>query len=163
MIDQLINPGRRKVLSGIAATAANTFFCSYIGHTRHVMAAGGSLPKPDLIDVHHHFVPSFYASEHREHIAAVAGGRIHPAYLNWSVERAIEAMDKEGVAIAVLSLTTPGVWFGDAQSAAKTARRVNEYATELAGNHRGRFGLFAAIPLPDTESSLHEIEYGLGS
>ena len=116
-----------------------------------------------LIDVHHHFVPPFYVSEHREQIAAAAGGRTHPAYLSWTVEQAIEAMDKNGVAIAVLSLTTPGVWFGDAKRAADTARRVNDYAAELISKYPGRFGLFAVVPLPDTESSLREIEYAFSS
>ena len=95
------------------------------------MSSGAYLPKPGLIDVHHHFVPPFYVSDHREHIAAAAGGRTHPAYLTCTVEHAIEAMDKNGVATAVLSLTTPGVWFGDARMAAQLARKVNEYVAEL--------------------------------
>jgi predicted TIM-barrel fold metal-dependent hydrolase len=84
---------------------------------------------------------------------------MHPAYLSWVPEQAIAAMDKQAVATAVLSLTTPGVWFGDANVAAQTARRVNEYAADLARSHPGRFGLFAVIPLPDAERSLREIEY----
>jgi 6-methylsalicylate decarboxylase len=122
----------------------------------------GSVPMRGLIDVHHHFVPPFYFSDNRERIAAAAGGRIHPAYANWTPEQTIAAMDKQGVAAAVLSLTTPGVWFGDAKSAAQTARQVNEYAADLARRHPGRFGLFAVIPLPDTEGSLREIDYAFG-
>jgi len=82
--------------------------------------------------------------------------------LSWTPEQAIAAMDKHSVATAVLSLTFPGVWFGDPQAAARTARRVNEYAADLARSHPGRFGRFAAIPLPDTEGGLREIEYVLG-
>ena len=42
---------------------------------------------------------------------------MHPAYSSWTRTQAIEAMDKHDVATAVLSLTTPGVWFGDRQAA----------------------------------------------
>ena len=118
-----------------------------------------AVAKASLIDVHHHFVPPFYFSDNRDRIAAAAGGRMHPAYASWTSEQAIAAMDKQGVATAVLSLTTPGVWFGDAQGAAQTAHRVNKYAADLARSHPGRFGHFAVLPLPDTESSLREIEY----
>jgi predicted TIM-barrel fold metal-dependent hydrolase len=89
----------------------------------------------------------------------MAGGRMHPAYASWSSGQMIAAMDEQGVATAVLSLTTPGVWFGNPKTAARTARRVNEYAADLVQSHPGRLGLFAVISLPDTESSLREIEY----
>ena len=135
---------------------------SRAGRLASVFAQAPSTTKRRLADVHHHFVPPFYLAENRERIAAAAGGRMHPAYLSWTSEQMIAAMDKHGVQIAVLSLTTPGVWFGEGETAAQTARRVNEYAANLARNHPGRLGLFAVIPLPDTERSLREIEYAFG-
>lgn len=114
-----------------------------------------------FIDVHHHFVPAFYFSENKERIAAAAGGRIHPGYASWTPEGTIEVMDQQGVATAVLSLTTPGVWFGSPKPAAELARRVNEYAADLVQRHPRRFGFFAVIPLPDAESGLREIDYAL--
>lgn len=117
------------------------------------------MPLMDLIDVHHHYIPPFYLAENRERIAGARGGQLTSAWLNWSPERAIEAMDASGVRTAVLSLSTPGVWFGDPQAARQTARRVNEYAAGLSRSYPGRFGLFAALPLPDTDGSLREIEY----
>ncbi len=114
-----------------------------------------------LIDVHHHPIPPFYLSEYRDRIAGSRGGEITRAWLEWTPEKSLAAMDANHVATAILSLTTPGVWFGDVESARKTARRFNEYAAELARAHPGRFGVFAAIPLPDTEGSLREIAYAL--
>lgn len=121
------------------------------------------IPNRGVIDVHHHFVPPFYFAENRERIAAAANGSMHPAYASWSSDQAVEAMDKHGVATAALSLTTPGVWFGDGQSASQMARRVNEYGADLVRKYPKRFGLFAVIPLPDVESSLREIEYAFST
>lgn len=114
-----------------------------------------------MIDVHHHHIPPFYLEEYRERISGSRGGKLNPAWLSWSPERALEAMDAAHVSTAVLSLTSPGVWFGDPVAAARTARKVNEHAAELGRTHKGRFGLFAAVPLPDPKASLNEIEYSL--
>ena len=114
-----------------------------------------------LIDVHHHPIPPFYLAENRERIAGARGGEITRAWLEWTPELSLAAMDAHNVALSVLSLTTPGLWFGDIDAARSTARRFNEYSVELIHRYPGRFGFFAAIPLPDTEGSLREIAYAL--
>jgi predicted TIM-barrel fold metal-dependent hydrolase len=153
---------RRNFISGIASAGLGAVACSSFGLLKSAFSPIPVLAKSGLIDVHHHFVPPFYFSDNRDRIAAIAGGRMHPAYATWTSEQALAAMDKEGVATAVLSLTTPGVWFGDAR-AAQTARRVNEFGADLVRRHPARFGLFAAIPLPDMETSLREIEYAFSA
>ena len=154
---------RRSFIPGIAGAELGALaYSSY----RPILSAFGQTPavaNGRLIDVHHHFVPPFYLSENRDRIAGASGGRMNPAWSNWTPAQAIAAMDEHGVGTAILSLTTPGTWFGDAKSASQTARRVNEYAADLGRSHPGRFGFFAAIPLPDTDSSLHEIDYSLGT
>ena len=145
---------RRKFLAGLGATGVVAMTSA--PSIRPARADGRR-----LIDVHSHMVPPFYLAENRDRIAGSRGGEITAAWLEWSPQRSLDAMNKYGVETSMLSLSTPGLWFGNAEEARATARRVNDYGAELVRNHPGRFGLFAAIPLPDTEGSLREIEYAL--
>lgn len=149
------------MLSGMAAVGLGAS-ASIIARASPVLAQTATrVSKPALIDVHHHFIPPFYIVENRDRIAGSRGGQISPAWLEWEPQKALDAMDAQGVTTAVLSLSTPGVWFGDAQAARRTARLCNDYAAELARSHPRQFGLFPVVPLPDTEGSLREIEYAL--
>ena len=109
--------------------------------------------RPHRIDIHHHVAPPKYIEEMRK--------LLQPPTLAWSPERSIEDMDRAGVATAITSITTPGVWIGDDARGRRVARECNDYAARLVGDFPGRFGMFAALPLPDTKASLSEIEYGL--
>ncbi|WP_270936295.1 amidohydrolase family protein [Falsiroseomonas oryzae] len=153
-------PSAAPVLSpaGDQASITPTLATTRPDETRHA-AKAVEQRSAGLVDIHHHAIPPFYLAENRERIAGSRGGQISRAWLEWTPEQTLEAMDEHGVSTAVLSLSTPGVWFGDIEAACHTARRFNEYATTLARDHAGRFGLFAAVPLPDTEGSLREIEY----
>ena len=110
-------------------------------------------PPPSIIDVHHHISPPAYNQE------LIARGINEPPLQRWSVQKSLDDMDKAGVATAVTSITTPGVWFGDSNAARRLARKCNDYAATLARDRPGRFGVFASLPLPDTEGSLQEIGY----
>lgn len=81
----------------------------------------------------------------------------------WSPQRSIEDMDKGGVATTIMSISTPGVWAGDPEEAATLARLCNEYGAKLKQTHRGRFGYFAVLPLPDIDRSLRELAYAVES
>ena len=109
--------------------------------------------KPYRIDVHHHVVPPSYLAE--------IASRLLGSAAQWTPELSIEDMDKSGIGKSVLSLIQPGVWFGDVDEARRLAREANDYGAGVARDFPGRFGLFAAVPLPDAEGSLKEIEYGL--
>lgn len=139
---------RRNLLTGSAAFAATAALPD-------VMRAQPSTPPPApfRIDVHHHLTPPDY-------IASIGNrNRIPKPSLDWSVAKTLEDMDAAGVQTAMLSITTPGLWFGDAGAAAKLARACNEYATKLRIENSGRFGSFAALPMPGIEATLGEIAY----
>lgn len=113
----------------------------------------------DLVDVHHHIWPPAYMNKARNRVVAQAQGYLPARVLEWTPERSIAEMDRGGAATSIVSISTPGVWFGKAEDARVLARQCNEYAARLASDYPGRFGFFAAIPLPDAEGSLREIAY----
>ncbi len=111
-------------------------------------------PARTRIDVHHHYLPPVLRP-------VLLANRAAAGLPDWTVDKSLADMDQAGIATAVISAVQPGVWFGDNMAARKLARDVNDYGAKLAADHKGRFGLFAAIPLPDPEGSLKEIEYAL--
>jgi len=119
-----------------------------------------SNPKSTRIDVHHHILPPPYMLKARDRILAISD-RDHSTLLNWTPAKAVEEMDKNVIATAMTSLGLPGVWFGGVKAARSLARACNEYAAQMVKNYPGRFGLFAALPLPDREGSLREIAYAM--
>ena len=111
------------------------------------------------IDVHQHFVSPAYLETltRKNEIAPVPG---LASWKGFTPAGAVAALDRVGITTAMMSVTAPGVWFGDVAEARKLARELNEYgAASLVGAHQGRFGLFAVLPLPDIDGSLREIEY----
>jgi 6-methylsalicylate decarboxylase len=51
------------------------------------------------------------------------------------------------------------IWPGSVDEGRRLAREWNEFMATLARDHRGRFGVFAALPILDIEGSLREVEY----
>jgi aminocarboxymuconate-semialdehyde decarboxylase len=77
-------------------------------------------------------------------------------------ELRIEAMDRVGVDVQVLSLSTPNVYFADAAGQPEVARRVNDGYAELMARYPTRFKGFASIPMDHPEAALLELHRALG-
>jgi predicted TIM-barrel fold metal-dependent hydrolase len=116
---------------------------------------------PHRIDVHQHFLsPAFYATLNAKNATTPVPGLA--AWKDYSPARSLEGLDRIGAATGMVSLTAPGVWFGDLAEAKRLARELNEFATaKLVSDYKGRFGLFAVLPLPDVQASLEEAVYAL--
>jgi predicted TIM-barrel fold metal-dependent hydrolase len=141
--------GRREFLTGAAAVGAGLLISRGLG------AAQASKEAPHRIDVHNHVTPASYAAElGPKHL-------ISQPVMNWTPDKDLEDMDRAGVATSILSLAPPGVWNGDDAAARRLARSCNDGAARIVADHKGRFGMFVNLPLPDVDGSLHEIEYGL--
>jgi len=113
---------------------------------------------PHRIDTHNHPYPPAYIAKTGD----VLKHTTHAFYdrlTKWQPSQTIEAMDKSGIAVSVLSISTPSVWLGDARASRIFARECNDDAAKMQADYKGRFGHFAALPLPDTDGCLKEIEY----
>lgn len=138
-------PGRRAVLKALAGAG--------LALSRRELAGqfvNKSTAKGGRIDVHHHHQPPA--------LRAGAGGRGRV----WTPELSLEEMDKFDIAVAMLSLTQMGDTLYDGTEKGRANVRIgNDFGARLMSDHPKRFGLFSAIPFPDLDGSLKEIEYGL--
>jgi predicted TIM-barrel fold metal-dependent hydrolase len=143
---------RRHFLAGAAAVGASALLAG---------AEATAQPSPaKLIDTHHHFYPPTYqkaqiAWEDQHHVPhlGVQG--------DWNRDNDLEAMDKNGITTALLSLaSTPGVWFDTNPGAAHDmARLCCDFGAEMVRDRPGRYGLFAPLSMLDIDATLKEIEY----
>jgi 6-methylsalicylate decarboxylase len=153
-------PSRRSVVTMLGAAGASALLAPILG-LRRASAEGAGAGTEWIIDTHHHIYPPRYTTANLQRIIDDSGALPGSAYTGWSPQSALEQMDKAGVRSAVVSMTSPGIWWGEADQGRVWARDCNEFGAKMAKDFPGRFGMFAAIPLPDTEGSLREIAYAL--
>ena len=114
---------------------------------------------PRIIDTHHHIFPPAFTARNLKRMTDDSPTFPGSFYTNWTPRYSLEQMDQNGVATAIGSMTSPGIWFGNHEEGRRNARDCNEYGAKLLQDFPGRFGMWGAIPLPDTDGSLREIEY----
>jgi 6-methylsalicylate decarboxylase len=146
---------RRNLLYGLAGAALGAA-------QRGILSAQNTAAGPRRLDVHNHFGSPRWIKRVLE---------LKPQGWNrfdgWTPAKHLDMMDKGGVQTGFVSATEPGVWFGDDYSgnsperaeAISLARDMNEYGARMKSDHKGRFGLWAVLPIPDVEGSLKEIAY----
>ena len=162
------NESRRAFLATLSAMGAGTLLSPDLSFGQRAGSGGSALNK---IDVHFQvgdLVTPSQAADRGERGAGAAtpvpvgdplgdgGAGRRP----WTPEKAIQEMNRAGVAVALIS---PGgsVGFGGPATPAAQSREWNDYVARLVHDHKGRFGQWAALPLPDVDAALKEVEYAL--
>ncbi|HEX4394092.1 MAG TPA: amidohydrolase family protein [Mycobacterium sp.] len=113
----------------------------------------------DRIDLHAHYIPDFY----REALLAAGEGQPDgiPGIPAWDEPSALKDMDELNIRAAVLSISSPGVHFGNPDEAVALARQVNEESARIVKRYPGRFGFFASLPAPEFDAAVEELRYAL--
>ena len=142
---------RRQFLTGCVALGT----AAVLPQLRPAAQTGAGGSRMFRIDTHSHFTtPALYK-------LSTARGVNQAALADWTPAKMLQQMEEGGVATSIISISDPGVHFGDNAGARALARECNEYAATVVRDHPGRFGFFAVLPLPDVEGALREAVYAL--
>ena len=101
---------------------------------------------------------SFGTSPSGQTIITYRGARffgVTPAMTD--VAKRIEDMDRAGIDVEVVSLSTPNVFFTDAEHQPPVARMINDSYADLIARHPKRFKGFASIPMDAPDAALNEL------
>ncbi|HXI91788.1 MAG TPA: amidohydrolase family protein [Blastocatellia bacterium] len=69
----------------------------------------------------------------------------------------LEDMDRVGIDVEVISLSTPNIFFSDETRQPEVARTLNDAYAELIAKHPTRFKGFASIPMDAPDAALDEL------
>lgn len=135
-------------------------------------ASGTTHPSGRKLDLHTHYYPPIYFDRIRElpsrfsfdrspsgqTIITYRGARFFGVTAPMTdVARRLEDMDRVGIDVEVVSLSTPNVFFTNAQRQPEIAHTVNDSYAELISKHPQRFKGFASIPMDNPEAALREL------
>ncbi len=161
---------RRDVLAAGAAAAAALGGPAMSQTAARGTQAGGAPLRP-VIDVHTHmytrrWLEALRASGDPDTLVipgnpesieyrGVNYALLTPNMFDW--EDRIEQMDRAGVDIALISLTAPNVYWGDAARSAEAARIVNDDYAEARARWPDRIGWFASLPWDHADAAIAEL------
>jgi hypothetical protein len=138
---------RRDFLTGVAALGAAAVAARTApwGTPLSAQSSGGAGGRLFRIDTHTHFsIPKLYD-------LATARGVQQATLKDWTPAKMLQEMEEGGVQTSIMSISDPGVHFGDNAAARALARECNEFAARVVRDNPTRFGFFAVLPLPDVD------------
>jgi len=126
------------------------------------------------IDVHNHLYPKEWMTYLEKRTESPRMERTGPtsmtfysenvplAHINraghYDPEARIEDMDKYGIDIQIISLTTPSVELVPANDGVIWARRVNDYLASVCQKYPKRFYAYATVPYQDMDNAIRELD-----
>ena len=110
------------------------------------------------IDVHQHVTPDVYKSA-LESIGIKGSGE--RAWPELTIDAQIAAMEQNGIAAAIVSIASPGTYFGDVDFTRRLVRESNDALARVAADHPGRFGAVGLVSLPDVGAAIADLAYAL--
>jgi len=171
MVDSKQGMSRRQILQAGLATAA----VSALEKTGKVLAQSQTLQTDAsrTIDIHAHYFPEAYldlvnaegkrydASWHMTEqgwfikTPAASNGPLSPNFID--VKARIADMDQQGVAMQVVSLTSPMLYWGDEELSSKLAHAWNDAASAAHQAHPTRLFAFLTLPMLYPDHALDEL------
>lgn len=108
-----------------------------------------------IIDFHHHAPLASYV----ERLTAI-GVQAQPGadFPSWTPADSVRLMDRLRIDQAVLSIGSPGFFFGDQSFTTGLCRDANDELTEIVRDGDGRFGALTCLPLPSVDAALAELD-----
>jgi hypothetical protein len=101
------------------------------------------------IDVHAHYLPPGYRETATAALGGVPDGM--PRMPDWDPKSTIAVMDRQGIATAMLSVSSPGVHFGD-DGAARAAETAMAAVLDTLGFLSGDTRALAFVSAPVTNT-----------
>jgi 6-methylsalicylate decarboxylase len=111
-----------------------------------------------LIDVHQHVIPKVYKDALARVGVLGSGENPWPA---WSLERQLELMDELGIGATLISIASPGAYFGDIEFTRQLVKACNEAMQQIVSGNPGKFGAMGFVSLPDVEAACRDVEHVL--
>lgn len=110
------------------------------------------------IDVHAHYYSGSYCSELKKFGVEDVVGIPLSQIKSDSVDMRIRDMDESGIAVQILGLSAPNVYFQDKEFSLALAQMINDELREICVKYPDRFCCLASIPLVDMKYTLRELD-----
>lgn len=126
------------------------------------------------IDVHNHLYPQMWLDYLEKKTGSPRMERTGPGNMtlyfdeqpiahvsragHYDPEARIVDVDKCGIDIQIISLTTPSVKLMSREEGIIWAKKVNDYLAKVCQKYPGRFYAYATLPFQDVDESLKELE-----